>query len=190
MILNPSPRQPPGLVLTNNREKRSVGVYIPVDATDDNVTVFWRGNVGKNTFISILGCAEEYWGHIGAFQETVVVYGKDKKTYGPGTGIFSLMSVLMDLDFDACRAELGNERGKLVLWANVQQGNMVSLEHGGENIGICFPIEFFHARTVTAFALRTVIAFAITHTMVVEPMETARVLREVHYLVHKTPKKK
>jgi hypothetical protein len=170
---------PRGYNLTSDQGQRPVGVYIPVDATGENVTVFWRGNVGRNTFVRILSFAEVSFGPTGVFQENVVVYGKDKKTFGPDAS--GLARVLIGLDFDACRAELSNERGKLVLWANVQQGEMVVLEDGGENIGLSFPVELFD------FVARTVITFAIKRTMAIGSKESARVLSEVDQLVHKVP---
>jgi hypothetical protein len=178
-------QQSRGFILTGDDGKHQIGVYLPTDATTQDVTVYWRGKFEKSVLLQILKAAEQSLRRTGKFEETVVIYGKDKETLGPVTqDVPGLASLLAGRKFDACRAELAGPRGKMVLWANVKNGVAappLELAQGGENIGVSFPPGMFDATA------RPVVSYAIQHTLPFNAKATQRVLGEVNELVHSAP---
>lgn len=165
-------------VVASDGEER-VAVYVPADVTGEGVTVFWRGDVGKDHLAEILKTAEQGWRKDGSLHETIVFFGNERVMIGPRSQTVPGLSALVrSRPFKACRAELTSARGLMVLWANVENDEYVPLEKGGENIGLSFPPGLFEP------AARAVVSFALQKTLPLPPNTMLTLLGQVSALVN------
>lgn len=130
-----------------NGSPAQIGAYL-LDYSGD-LTVYWRGHVGRETLQSIIGETETVLVRSGQkVVGTLDAYGIDstspdetERHIGPVHAELAkrLASTGELPDFDACRAELTVSQGKIIIWANVSGDETAALEEGGENIGVSVP---------------------------------------------------
>lgn len=163
-----------------------IGAYLP-DYSGD-VTVYWRGHVGRETLQSIIGETETVLTRSGQkVVGTFDAYGIDSKDpdeterhIGPvqveplKAELSKRLASTGELpDFDACRAELTVSQGKVIIWANVSGDETAALEEGGENIGVSVPQLLFKQE------IRSVIEHAISITMELKPPAVLKLLNDI-----------
>ena len=177
----PDNHSPRGHVIVNSDDPHRVALYFPANIGSEGVTVYWHGDVTKDHLVSTLRAAEQAWRtKSGAAKEALFVYGTTKETYKyPVQDVPQGARILSEQTFDACRVELCSSKGKLILWANVVPGDTVrSLEQGGENIGLAFPVRQFDSHA------RAVVTHALMQTLPLGQDAADRIMGQVHRQLH------
>jgi hypothetical protein len=165
-----------------NGAPAQVGAYLP--DYDGDLTVYWRGHVGRDDIRSLVAEAEAALAKSGQpVSGTFDAYGieapnPDDTERHIGPLPFALANSLAPKsglpDFDACRAELTVGLGKVIIWANVTGEQTAALEYGGENIGVSVPQSLFGRE-----GIRPVIEHAISTTMQLKPKFVAKLLNDI-----------
>ena len=164
-----------------------VGAYLP-DYNGD-LTVYWRGHVGRENVRSFIDEAEAALSRSGRiFSGKLDAYGISSPDPADAERHIQTspaqLAITLDPEagiptFDACRAELTVAQGKVIIWANVSGEETAPLEEGGENIGVSVPQSLFKED------IRAVIKHAISMTMNLKPKYAERLLNEISIAIEK-----
>lgn len=167
--------------------KPQIGAYLP--DYDSNLTVYWRGRVGRQDLQALIDRAEAALLKSSKFVSgTIDAYGIEasdprdtERHIGPVTSALAeSLSPKSGLpSFDACRAELTVPQGTVIIWANVSGDETASLEDGGENIGVSVP------QTLFQNGIRPVLETAIATTMRMKADTVGRLLNDITTAIQK-----
>lgn len=154
-----------------------IGAYLP-DYSGD-LTVYWRGHVGRDEVRNILEETEEVLAKAGeSASGKLDAYGSSgpetEQHVGPAKSLSKYFDSSVLRKFEACRAEFTTKKLKVVIWANVSGKETAPLNEGGENIGLSVPQKFGFDGP-----LRPVIVHAISRTMSLDEKSTISLLESI-----------
>ena len=160
-----------------------IGAYMPDYSSD--LTVYWRGRVGREDVRFIIEEAESAFTETGeTFSGAIDAYGTSDKSAERHVGpVEHLSKWLTSKDippFEACRAELTSKQTKVVVWASVSGKETRPLEEGGENISVSIPQRYFFIGP-----FRPVIVHAIARTLGMNEVKTTTLLNDISTAITK-----
>jgi hypothetical protein len=177
--------------LVSEAEGRAPTLGVQLGKPHSDLTVYWSSKVTRSQMFAIIReAAEAMSRNRTPVRGKFVAYGKDMRAVytlkdnkyesSPDGTLVKSKDVPPLETFDACRAELTGSSGTVVVWANVNGPVRAGLDHGGENIGVSVPPDFFDG------AGRSLISHAIEITMELRPNAISALLDKFsESLLHK-----